>query len=234
MRPRWWVLVGFLGVALLGQTVPVTAATGIDVRDNTFAPSRIDIPVGEEVVWTQSGTNPHTVTSDNRFDSHPQCPGTLTACMKPGDTFRYTFREAGTFAFYCKIHRGSGMTGTVVVGAGGPTTVITVPTTAATTTTTARPATTTTVRATTTTKATTTTVPPATTTAPEASTTSTTSTTAPVPTTELAAGSGDGGGGGGGRLAALLLAILAVGGAGGALLWRLRPTPEGAGPSDST
>jgi len=83
---------------------PVTGNT-IDIIDNSYDPPELTITVGTEVVWTQTGTSTHTVTaSDGSFDSHPQCPADLSACMKPGESFRRTFTTVGRFPYACKIH----------------------------------------------------------------------------------------------------------------------------------
>ncbi|MGH2785774.1 MAG: hypothetical protein ACRDJ1_10970, partial [Actinomycetota bacterium] len=67
------------------------------------------------MIWTQTGTATHTITaSDGSFDSHPDCPNDISACMKPGDTFRFTFGRAGSFPYACKVH-GELMSGTIVV-----------------------------------------------------------------------------------------------------------------------
>lgn len=94
----------------------------VDVADNEFSPASLTIQVGDTVRWTQSGTNPHTVTEDDdSFDSHPDCDefadSVLGNCMAEGDTHEETFTEAGEVGYYCKIHGGpgSGMAGTITV-----------------------------------------------------------------------------------------------------------------------
>lgn len=82
----------------------------VRVVDSSFREDTITIPVGTTVTWTHTGQFPHTVTADDgSFDS-----GNLSS----GDTFRYTFDQAGSFAYYCSIHGGpggAGMAGTVIV-----------------------------------------------------------------------------------------------------------------------
>lgn len=65
---------------------------------------------------------PHNVVSiDNLFNSHPQCTGPGTPCMKIGEPFTYTFSTPGTYVYYCFLHAlcdgktCGGMTGRVVV-----------------------------------------------------------------------------------------------------------------------
>jgi plastocyanin len=80
------------------------------ISDDAFAPKTVTVPVGATVVWSRSGTHPHTVTADdNAYDS---------GVLRAGQTFEHTFTEPGTFAYYCDFHGGPGgvgMSGTVSV-----------------------------------------------------------------------------------------------------------------------
>jgi len=82
----------------------------VAVVDSAFEPEEMTVPVGTTVVWEHEGSLPHTVTSDDDiFDS---------GSMSSGDTFEYTFEEAGTFPYYCEFHGGpggSGMAGVITV-----------------------------------------------------------------------------------------------------------------------
>ena len=82
------------------------AAKGaVRIADFAFAPDSRDVKVGDSVKWTNQGGATHTVTADDgAFDS-----GNLAG----GKSFSFTFDQAGTFAYHCKIHQR--MTGTVVV-----------------------------------------------------------------------------------------------------------------------
>jgi plastocyanin len=77
----------------------------VRIADFAFAPDSSDVKVGDSVKWTNSDGTTHTVTADDgAFDS-----GNLAG----GKSFSFTFDQAGTFAYHCKIHQR--MTGTVVV-----------------------------------------------------------------------------------------------------------------------
>ncbi len=82
----------------------------VKVVDVNFQMKVITVPVGTTVTWVYDATLPHTATSDtNVFNS-----GTLGE----GDTFSYTFDEAGEFPYFCRFHGGaggSGMSGVVIV-----------------------------------------------------------------------------------------------------------------------
>lgn len=124
---------GWLGViALVGAAAVPTPAraadVGVEVRDNAYAPATVRIIAGDTVVWSHTGSNPHSVTADDgSFDSHPNCGfPAVVGCMGNGDQFRRTFSQAGTVRYFCKIHGGSGglgMAGVIeIVPAGSGTT----------------------------------------------------------------------------------------------------------------
>lgn len=130
---RVWTVVG-VSAAAVGTTVsPARAATTEVVAGGMrFAPARVQIALGDSVVWEANDGRGHTVTSrDGLFDSSPR--GT----MGEGDQYRFRFRVPGTFAYFCRVHEGRGMQGEiVVVDPSAPTTTTTrlTPVTAAATT----------------------------------------------------------------------------------------------------
>jgi plastocyanin len=85
-------------------------AAVVDIKDFAFNPVNLQIAAGTTVTWTNNDSAGHTVTADHgTFDS-----GTL----RKGDTFSFTFNEAGTFAYYCRPHGGKGgqgMAGVITV-----------------------------------------------------------------------------------------------------------------------
>ena len=111
-----------IAVSLVLGVVAAPAAWGADhpveVQDNEFVPAEITITEGDSVTWTQTGSNPHSVTADDgSFDSHENC---CPACMRQGDTYTQDFPEPGEYPYHCKVHGspgGSGMSGVVIVEA---------------------------------------------------------------------------------------------------------------------
>ena len=74
----------------------------------------LTISVGTTVSFRNTGTHTHTVTADD--DSF------ASGRLRTGDTFEFTFTEAGEFPFYCELHGGPGgqrMAGVIIVTAGG-------------------------------------------------------------------------------------------------------------------
>lgn len=230
----------------------VPAARGesrtVALRGTAFDRSQIEISPGDTVVWKhESGNARHTVTfDDGSFDSHPACPALLVErCLRDGETVQRQFNQPGTFTYHCKIHKASGMVGTItVVGPAGPTPTSPPGGTPPGGTATTRPSSSPTTEAT---------APPTTQTSrPPPSTKptvirSTTTTTGPVTTpadkseppafdpdspeevTEVAktepgsAGAAGGGDGGSGPVALIAGMLVAVAAGGAFLLWRLRP-----------
>lgn len=79
--------------------------TRVALKDFCFAPTVIHVRPGATVTWENVDDAPHTVTG---------MPGTFDSDdLKLGDKFTHTFAEAGTYAYYCVVHRR--MAGAVVV-----------------------------------------------------------------------------------------------------------------------
>ena len=106
----------------------------VEVANQRFDPARVQIQLGDSVIW-EAGDDGHTVTArDGSFDSSSR------GLMAEGDQFRWRFRVPGTYAYYCRVHHNRGMQGEVVVvdpSAPTTTTQLTPVTAAATTSTTA-------------------------------------------------------------------------------------------------
>jgi plastocyanin len=71
-----------------------------------FAPTQLTVAVGSTVVWTNTGSTQHTVTSTDgvSFDS---------GAIDPNGTFSFTPTAAGTYTYVCQYH--TWMTGTLTV-----------------------------------------------------------------------------------------------------------------------
>jgi plastocyanin len=78
---------------------------------NQFSPATAKVPVGAVVVWHHDGGAPHDVQArDGSFSSGSA--GGLTQGME----YVHQFNQTGSFAYFCHIHEGSGMKGTITVG----------------------------------------------------------------------------------------------------------------------
>jgi plastocyanin len=82
---------------------------------DAFSPNPIQVSVGNTVTWTNNDSQPHTVTSgsngqpDNKFNSSPN----FNPLLNPGQTFSFTFTQAGNYPYFCMLH--PNMVGTVSV-----------------------------------------------------------------------------------------------------------------------
>lgn len=84
------MVVGLSGGAI-AEEVPA------DIADYEYEEPAQTISEGDTVTWTNQDAAPHTVTSD---DGGPLDSPTL----QQGDSWSFTFTEAGTYSFYCVIH----------------------------------------------------------------------------------------------------------------------------------
>ena len=104
------MLLGVWVLAVLSVTTWSPAAHGatinVDVKDNFFSPSVVNIKVGDTVVWTWRGSGFHNVVG-----------GTFSSgSTKNSGSFSRTFNSVGSFGYVCTPHAPS-MSGTVVVSA---------------------------------------------------------------------------------------------------------------------
>jgi plastocyanin len=80
------------------STLPAQETTEVLIEDFAFDPPHIQVSVGDTVTWTQGADGaPHTVTADDGSFDSPN----LT---DEGETFEFTFEEAGEFPYICSIH----------------------------------------------------------------------------------------------------------------------------------
>ncbi|MFH1646301.1 MAG: cupredoxin family copper-binding protein [Chloroflexota bacterium] len=75
---------------------PKPLAVEVEIANFAFSPATITVPAGTTVTWKNNDAVPHTVTTRTPlFDS-----GSLSR----GETFSYTFDQAGVYEYYCTIH----------------------------------------------------------------------------------------------------------------------------------
>ncbi len=109
---RMFVVV-MLGMLVVDGAAPGTAraqTVSVAIKNFSFQPSSLTVPIGSTVTWTNQDSVEHTSTSDTgAWDS---------GGIAPGQSFQHTFTAAGTFTYHCMIH--PFMHGTIVVGAAVP------------------------------------------------------------------------------------------------------------------
>lgn len=122
------VIAGLLAIALPARA----QSSAVTIQNFSFQPGTMQIPVGATVTWTNKDSTTHTSTSDTGvWDS-----GNIST----NSSFSFTFNQAGTFTYHCKIH--PNMTGSIVVGASAAATSTTAPVATAAATSTSVPSTT--------------------------------------------------------------------------------------------
>lgn len=99
-----------------------TSGTVVRLKLLQFVPAKLTVKVGTTVTWRNDEDITHTVTSGTYAGTNG--PSGLRTSEKPnglfnatlakkGATTTYTFSRAGTFPYYCAIHKA--MNATVVV-----------------------------------------------------------------------------------------------------------------------
>ena len=97
--------------------------------DQSFDPEGASVKVGDTVSFTNDSNEAHTVTAYENdipdgadyFDSgmaktEVEARKDIAAgLIKEGDTFEVTFKQPGTYRYFCIPHEGAGMKGTIVV-----------------------------------------------------------------------------------------------------------------------
>jgi amicyanin len=89
-------------------SLPVVGDEQVAIKNLEFTPASITVKSGSTVTWTNMDDVPHTVTSTGQPPAAINSP-----TLQKGDTFRFTFNQAGTYNYICTIH--TFMKGTVTV-----------------------------------------------------------------------------------------------------------------------
>jgi len=86
-----------------------------------FKPAAVTVKKGTKVVWTNSTTVSHTVTRCTPAVCSGANGGTgkqtklASPMIAPHKTYAFTFKLAGTYRYYCKVHGYGLMHGTITV-----------------------------------------------------------------------------------------------------------------------
>jgi nitrite reductase (NO-forming) len=92
-----------------GPSVSIQPGSAVNTTSTFYSPTTITVVIGvnNTITWVNNDDATHTVTDTGVFDS-----GLINA----GQSWSYTFTQAGTFNYHCTIH--PWMTGTVIVKSG--------------------------------------------------------------------------------------------------------------------
>ena len=92
----------------------------VDMFDNRYEFTEVNVTVGGTVTFVGAGRNPHNAVAADGSWSTEDVFGSLE--QLEGDEAVLTFGEAGEYVFFCTFHGnadGDGMSGTLVVGPAG-------------------------------------------------------------------------------------------------------------------
>ena len=82
-----------------------STGTQVAIADMAFSPAKIEVKAGTTVTWTNSDSVPHTVTSTKTDDVDSATSGLFdSGTLQSGETFSYTFKQAGDYPYECTIH----------------------------------------------------------------------------------------------------------------------------------
>jgi plastocyanin len=71
-------------------------AAKVKIVEFVYGPDPVTVQVGGKVIWQNEDTAPHTATADDgSFD---------TGTLERGKIKSETFKQAGTFPYFCEIH----------------------------------------------------------------------------------------------------------------------------------
>jgi plastocyanin len=91
--------------AAAGQETRTPKPIAVDIDNFKFGIISADVAAGTTVTWTNRDDVPHTVVRLKKVFKSPP--------LDTGESFSYTFKDAGTFEYYCSLH--PRMTGKIVV-----------------------------------------------------------------------------------------------------------------------
>jgi plastocyanin len=82
---------------------PIVGSNAVNIQNFSFNPAELPVSKGTTVTWTNNDSAPHQIKSTT-FNSER---------LSTGQTFSFTFNEAGAFDYSCAIH--PSMTGKIIV-----------------------------------------------------------------------------------------------------------------------
>jgi plastocyanin len=114
--PGLFAVCGVVVFAVVEAAAVAAASAPVAAVNYEFNPSSLTVSVGDTVVWTMSGDG-HTVRSgtvgaDNI--GHPSDGPFDSGFKGPGESYSFTFAQAGTYQYFCEIHPEQ-MKGTITV-----------------------------------------------------------------------------------------------------------------------
>ncbi len=72
------------------------AEVNVSIKNYAFAPKEIMVHAGDIVVWTNRDNVAHSVATLDKTFASP--------VLNPGQSYRFTFRKTGNYAYRCGVH----------------------------------------------------------------------------------------------------------------------------------
>lgn len=123
-RRPFSLMLGGGALVLAALSPPALAKTYVVKMTNTlkFVPAKVIIHKGDTVKWKNVSDLVHTATDVPSKAVNPSDaslpPGAKpfnSGFLKPGSSYRHTFKVTGTYHYFCIPHEIMGMLGTVIV-----------------------------------------------------------------------------------------------------------------------
>lgn len=93
---RLAALMMVLAVSVGPRALAAKAEHEVLIQGMKFVPDRLQVHVGDTVVWKNEDLVPHTVTAKGKsFDSPP---------IESGKSWRTVIRRLGDFPYFCRFH----------------------------------------------------------------------------------------------------------------------------------
>ena len=97
------------GIKLPNATITITSGSGASANsdcvstNDCFSPNPISVTGGTLVIWNNSDSVSHTVTSGKSSDTQT---GSVfdSGLVKPGQSYQRIFQNAGTYDYFCVVH----------------------------------------------------------------------------------------------------------------------------------
>ncbi|MBE9537200.1 MAG: cupredoxin domain-containing protein [Proteobacteria bacterium] len=108
------ILAAIISFFLYGEAFPEEFKIGMEGWE--FRPPTIKIHTGDTVTWINDDDTTHNMAFDDTALGGPTKEDPYK--IKVGREFSWTFKEAGEFSYYCKLHHDQDMVGKVIVEEG--------------------------------------------------------------------------------------------------------------------
>lgn len=81
------------------QSATTVSTNEVEIENYTFTPGNIKVKVGDTVTWTNKDSVQHNVMADKESGDAPNGP-----LLSKGESYSFTFKKAGTYAYHCGPH----------------------------------------------------------------------------------------------------------------------------------